>query len=89
MKPGDVLNVELVLGEPGEGVELGNVLLVAGENGMQTGADVGNAVVRATVLGQVKGPKLTIFRYKPKIRYRRKTGHRQNYTRVKIEEIVV
>jgi large subunit ribosomal protein L21 len=89
VKPGDMLNVELLKGEPGETIELSNVLLVAGEDGMKTGTDVANAVVKATVIGQMKGPKLIIFKYKPKIRYRRKTGHRQTYTRLKIGDIVL
>lgn len=89
VQPGDVLDVELLKAEPGATVELGKVLLVAGDAGVRTGADAAGAVVRATVLGEQKGPKLTIFRYKPKIRYRRKVGHRQKYTRVKIGEIVL
>ncbi len=89
VKPGDIVNVELLKGQPGDEVELGKVLLVANENGTQAGSAVANAVVKATILGEAKGPKLTIFKYKPKIRYRRKTGHRQTYTRLKIGDIVL
>lgn len=89
VQPGDVLDVELLKVEPGQTVELGKVLLVSSDNGVKAGSDAAGAVVRATVLGEQKGPKLTIFRYKPKIRYRRKVGHRQTYTRVKIGEIVL
>ena len=46
-----------------------------------------SAKVVATVTGQVRGPKLVIFKYKPKKRYRRKTGHRQELTRIKIDAI--
>jgi large subunit ribosomal protein L21 len=45
--------------------------------------------VQAKVAGQVKGPKLVVFRYKPKKRIRRKTGHRQKYTRLQIESIAI
>jgi len=89
VKPGDVLDVEIVKGEPGDTIDLNTVLLVAGDDGVKAGADVANAVVKATVVGQTKGPKLVIFKYKPKIRYRRKTGHRQTYTRLKIGDIVL
>ena len=46
------------------------------------------AKVQATVLAQVKGPKVIVFKYKPKKRYRVKTGHRQKYTRLQIDSIV-
>jgi len=46
-------------------------------------------VVRATVVDQVKGDKVVVFKYKPKERYRRKSGHRQRYTRLRVDEIVV
>lgn len=89
VQPGDFLNVELLQAEPGANIELNQVLLVADEDGMKAGSDVKGAVVRATVVGQIKGPKVIIFKYKPKIRYRRKTGHRQPLTRLKIGEIVL
>ena len=89
VKPGDTVSVELLKAEPGATVELTNVLMVAGDDGVKTGDALQGALVRATVVAQTKGPKLTIFKYKPKIRYRRKTGHRQPLTRLKIGEIVL
>ena len=89
VQPGDMLNVELLKAEPGATVELTNVLMVAGDDGVKMGEALQGAVVRATVVAQTKGPKLTIFKYKPKIRFRRKTGHRQPLTRLKIGEIVL
>ena len=64
-------------------------MLVDGEN-----VDIGTplvegAVVKATVVSQVKGPKVIVFKYKPKKRYRVKTGHRQKYTRLQIDSISV
>lgn len=89
VKPGDVVDVEKLDAEEGATIELGDVLLVADDDGHKAGDDVKGATVTATVVGNVKGPKLVIFDYKPKIRYRRKTGHRQTYTRLKIGGISV
>ena len=85
---GDVIEVEKLEAEPGSNVELGEVLMVGGgENGVQIGTPlISGAKVLATVVSQGKGPKLTVFKYKPKKRYRRKTGHRQSLTRLTIKE---
>jgi large subunit ribosomal protein L21 len=50
---------------------------------------VEGAKVMATVVDQIKGPKLIVFKYKPKQRYRIKTGHRQKYVRLQVNEILV
>ena len=50
---------------------------------------VEGAKVAATVVGQVKGPKVVVFKYKPSVRYRVKTGHRQKYTKLHIDSIEV
>jgi large subunit ribosomal protein L21 len=85
---GDTIEVERLDAEAGSSIELSDVLLVGGDDEVRVGAPlVDGALVRATVLGDVKGPKLTIFKYRPKNRYRVKTGHRQRYTRVKIDAI--
>ena len=86
---GDTLDVELLPAEPGQVVELDRVLLVASEQGVQVGTPtVEGVTVRARVVETVKGPKVVVFKYKPKNRYRRKTGHRQKYTRLVIDKIV-
>lgn len=88
--PGDTIEVERFEGEPGSQVELGEVLMVSGDNGVQIGTPlVSGAKVIATVLGQAKGDKLIVFKFKAKKRYRRKTGHRQGLTRLSIKEINV
>lgn len=88
--PGDTIEVELLEAEPGSQVELGEVLMVGGDNGVQVGTPtVAGARVIATVVGQAKGPKLIIFKFKPKKRIRRKTGHRQGLTRLSIKEIAL
>jgi large subunit ribosomal protein L21 len=85
---GDTIEVERLDAEAGSSIELSDVLLVGGDDDVRVGAPlVDGALVRATVLGDVKGPKLTIFKYRPKNRYRVKTGHRQRYTRMKIDAI--
>ncbi|MEX1157547.1 MAG: 50S ribosomal protein L21 [Thermomicrobiales bacterium] len=85
---GDTIEVERLPDEAGAQVEIGRVLMVAGDDGVTIGAPVvtGAAVV-ATITEHLRGPKLVIFKFKPKKRYRRKTGHRQELTRIKIDTI--
>ncbi len=90
VSPGDTLDVEMLPHDPGEQIELDQVLLVANGSGATIGQPlVEGARVKATVTRQVKGPKLIVFKYRPSKRYRRKKGHRQHYTRLRIDEIVV
>ncbi len=85
---GDSIDVERLPDEAGSQVEIGRVLMVAGDDGITIGAPVvSGAAVVATITEHLRGPKLVIFKFKPKKRYRRKTGHRQELTRVKIESI--
>lgn len=87
---GQTLDVERLPAQPGETVELDRVLLVANADNVIVGQPtVAGARVLASVIDEHKGPKIIVFKYKPKKRYRRKTGHRQTYTRLKIEEIKV
>jgi large subunit ribosomal protein L21 len=88
VQAGDLLDVEKLEAEPGSEVTLEQVLLVGGEGGVQVGRPyVAGARVIAEVVDQIKGPKLIVFKMKPKTRYRRKNGHRQRLTRLKIKEI--
>src|ERR1700730_3686914 len=89
VKPGDTVAVEKLSGEPGEILDLDRVLLIAGNGDGQTrvgSPGVAGAVVRAEVLAHFRGEKIIIFRYKSKVRYRRKTGHRQSLTRLRITD---
>lgn len=87
---GDQLLVEKLPVQPGQEIMMDEVLLVASGDGAQIGTPLVNgARVRATVLAQEKGPKIRIFKYIPKERYRRRKGHRQTYTRLRIDEIIV
>jgi large subunit ribosomal protein L21 len=90
MVPGGVVAVERVPGDVGEVVELSRVLFVAEGEKVQIGSPlVPGAKVRATILGQVRSPKVTVFKFKRRKKYRRKTGHRQRLTRLRVEEIAV
>ena len=76
--------------EPGSTVELDRVLLVAdGEKVVLGRPLVEKAKVVAKALGEDKGDKIIVFKYKPKVRYRKKTGHRQTYTTLAIEQILM
>jgi large subunit ribosomal protein L21 len=89
VQPGDELDLDLMAVEEGSTVELDRVLMVSDGDSVQIGTPlVSGAKVVAEVIGEHKGEKIKVFRYKPKVRYRRLTGHRQSYTRVKINEIV-
>ena len=87
---GETIEVDKYPLEVGEEIDLEHVLLVSdGENVLVGAPLVKGAKVQATVVAQVKGPKVTVFRYKAKERIRTKTGHRQQYTRVRIDAITV
>jgi large subunit ribosomal protein L21 len=92
VKPGDTLAVERLSGEPGETLDLDRVLLIAGngDDSARVGSPgVSGAVVRAEVVEHIRGEKIIVFRYKSKVRYRRKTGHRQSLTRLRITDILL
>ena len=83
---GDVLKVEKLSAATGETVTFDQVIAVS-DNGLKDGADVANATVTATVVGEGKGKKVIVYKYKRKTGYHKKNGHRQAYTQVKIEKI--
>ena len=89
---GGRLKVDRIDAEPGSAVEIDSVLLLsAGEAGgaVTVGAPyVKGAKVSAKVEGHEKGDKIIVFKYKPKKDYRRKQGHRQQYSIIKIEDII-
>ena len=87
---GDTILVEKLPVEVGEQLELDQVLLIAGEGRVEVGQPtIEGAKVLATVLTQERGPKVQIFKYRPSKRYRKRAGHRQRYTRLRIDEIVM
>jgi len=85
---GGTIEVDYFAAEIGDQLDLPNVLLIRNEDDIVVGKPhVEGAVVQATVVAQVKGPKIVVFKYKPHNRYRVKSGHRQKYTRLQIDSI--
>ena len=84
---GDVIDVERLDAEVGATVNLKVLMTGDGEN-IVTGAAAEAKTVNATVVRQLKAPKVVVFKYKAKKNVRKKQGHRQNYTRIKIDGIV-
>lgn len=87
---GGTIEVDRFSAEIGEQVDIERVLLFVDGEQVTVGTPVVEGVkIQATVVAQIKGPKLIVFRYKPKKRIRVKTGHRQKYTRLQIDTIAV
>ena len=87
--PKQTIEVERLGVPEGDTIELDRVLLIGGDGDTLVGnPTITGARVMATCLGEAKGEKVTVFRYKAKVRYRTKRGHRQTYTRVLVNEII-
>jgi large subunit ribosomal protein L21 len=84
----DVLKVDKVKGDPGEIVEFGEVLLVGGDSVTLGAPIVAGATVAAEVLEQARGPKIIAFKKRRRKNSRRKRGHRQEFTLLRITEIL-
>lgn len=85
----DVIDVELIASQPGDKVEFKNVLFVNNGGTVKIGSpNVEKSIVRGELLQEVRGPKVIAFKYKRRKPFRRKVGHRQDYARVKITEII-
>ncbi len=89
VQEGDTLFIEKINGEAGEAVEFDKILAVSKDGKLSVGNPyVDGSKVEASVVEQGKGPKVIVFKYKAKKDYRKKQGHRQPYTKVKIEKII-
>lgn len=85
---GGTIEVDHVSAEVGDKVDLNRVLLVASDDKVTVGTPlIEGATVQATVVSQEKRPKVIVFKYRPKKRYRVKSGHRQKFTRLLINSI--
>jgi len=84
---GDVIEIDKIATEVGESVTLPVVLVVDGETVTSDAKALGKANVTAEVLGGTKGPKIVIQKYKNKTGYKKRQGHRQKYTQVKVTAI--
>ena len=88
VSPGEVIKVEKIAGEQGTNVEFDQVCLVVNEGQIASGKELADAKVRGTILNEEKGKKVIAFKFKRRKKYRRKIGHRQKYTSIKIYEII-
>jgi large subunit ribosomal protein L21 len=87
--PNDIIEIEKIAGEPGDIIELGEVLLLGGEGGPKTGSPtIAGALVAAEVLEQKRDDKVIVFKKKRRKGYRRTKGHRQSLTALRITEIL-
>ena len=84
---GDLVKVEKIEGEPGKSVALTPVLLVDGANVTSKSGELAKASVSAEIVEQTKGPKIDILKYKSKTGYKKRQGHRQPLTVLKITGI--
>ena len=88
VRKGDVVDIDLKGAPEQQSITFDRVLMVRGDGGVKVGTPtVEGAKVVATVVGEVKGKKLIIRKYRRRKNYRRKQGHRQHFTRVRIESI--
>ena len=89
VKPGQWYDVDFISnGNVGDFIYLNKVLFFRNEDRVQIGKPfLKNCQIPAKIIQQVKGPKITVLKTKPKKRYTRKNGHRQSYTRVQIDQI--
>ncbi len=84
---GDVIEIDKIGTGVGESLTLPVVMVVDGDK--VTATDLGNAAVTVEILGATKGPKIIIQKYKNKTGYKKRQGHRQKYTQVKVTDITV
>ncbi len=89
VQKGDVINVELLEADKEGKVAFKEVLFFQGKSSAHVGQPhVGNCTVHGELVKEVRGPKVIAFKYKQRKNYRRKVGHRQTYSQVRITEII-
>jgi len=89
VREGDMVDVELLEGEPGGTIDLSEVLLVADGSSVTVGAPtVAGARVVTEIVEHGKHAKIHVFHYKAKVRFSKRTGHRQRFTRLTVKQIV-
>ena len=88
VEPGQRVRVERLAGDVGQTIELADVLMIGGEGDARIGRPrLEGAKAIGTITAQGRGPKLTVFKMKRRKGYRRKTGHRQEYTEILVDRI--
>jgi len=89
VQKGDTIYIEKLDGEIGSQYEFVNILAIGGEKTKVGTPYVKGAKVVGLIEKQGRGKKIIVFKYKPKKKYRKKQGHRQSYTKVLIEDIII
>jgi large subunit ribosomal protein L21 len=84
--PGDVVDVETLPFEVGSKIEITPIAVFTDQ--LRTGGDIGNVKVAATIVEQDRAKKIVVFKFKRKKQYKKTIGHRQNFTRLKVEDII-
>lgn len=89
VKEKSILKIEKLEGEAGKAIEFGEVLAIFDDKGekVELGAPMLKTEIPGKILKQGRGKKVTIIKYKPKVRYKKKQGHRQLFTEVEIGKI--
>ena len=87
--PGEVVRVEKLAGEVGAEVDLRLHAVFKDEGQLVSGADLGQATVKGTIVGNGRGKKVLVFKFKRKKQYKRTIGHRQDFTEVRVGDILV
>jgi large subunit ribosomal protein L21 len=88
VSPGESIEVETLPGDAGAEVEFDRVLAVVDDGKIRAGEALRGAKVTGTIQGHGRGGKTLVFKFKRKKQYKRTIGHRQNFTRVEVKEIV-
>ncbi len=86
--PGESIEVETLAGDVGAEVAFDRVLAVMDGDSVKAGSALSSARVKGVITGQGRGEKTLVFKFKRKKQYKRTIGHRQNFTRVQVNEIV-
>ncbi len=89
VSPGQTIEVDTIVGDVGADVEFDRVLAISSDaNELSLGEGLKSARVRGKIAAHGRGDKIIVFKFKRKKQYKRTIGHRQNFTRVQVEEIV-
>ena len=87
--PGDVVRVSKLAGEVGSEIELPLRAVFKEEGQLVVGSDLGEATVKGTIMANGRGKKVLVFKFKRKKQYKRTIGHRQDFTAVKVGDILI
>ena len=86
--PGESVEVETLAGDVGAEIEFDRVVAVMDGDAVKSGSSLGGARVKGTITAHGRGQKILVFKFKRKKQYKRTIGHRQNFTRVQVNEIL-